>query len=68
MDGGQGKQSLPLCRANLGISKLFEVFCVLAGFWSFFFFLSSMNFCGMLTGDWNVGFPAALPKRAMAFG
>lgn len=65
MVGGEGKQTLPLCRANLGIWKLFEVFCVLAGF---FFFLSSMNFCGMLTGERNVGFPAALPKRAMAFG
>lgn len=36
MAGGEGKQTLPLCRENPGIWKLFEVFCVLAG-WVFFF-------------------------------
>lgn len=65
MIGGEGKPMLPLYRANLGVWKLFEVFCVLA---FIFFFLSSMSFCGMLIGDRNAGFPAALPKRAMAFG
>lgn len=67
MVGGKGGKMLSVCRENLSFWELFEVFCVLA-VCVFFSLLSSMNFCGMLTGDRNVGFPAALPKSAMTFG
>lgn len=58
-------RTLPFCRANFSLWKLFDVFCVLAVSFSL---LSSVTFCGMLTGDRNVGFSVALPKCPMAFG
>lgn len=58
-------RTLPFCRANFSLWKLFDVFCVLAVSFSL---LSSVTFCGMLTGDRNVGFSVSLPKCPMAFG